>query len=332
MAARAAYDRVWSRLSGADRRVPLPSPASRNARPRVRLLGPSTTDPLGEPRRRRPDRGGPSSPRGLGRQAGSMPARPRPGGRLGVVGQVIPWPGTSCRSMLAWKIAPPWHPALCVVLRPGRGRAGRPFPLGGSLPGEADRAASSISLARRARRPGVDVGHRCTDRQDRLHRGLTAVGEMIAGPSRRDPQEGRLGTPVAGRPASSSDDAHPARRRRACVERKGASARGGSPRRRPLSPGADRRRRRRRLQRRLATLPGRRAIRWTKNTVGAISRRQLDRITELSTAGGPNSRPDGTADVRCRRNGILFRPTVFTGVSPTHRSPRRIFGLVPHRC
>ena len=85
----------------------------------------------------------------------------------------------------------------------------------------------------------------------------------------------------------------------------------------------------RRLKRRLATL--RVGDPMDKNTdVGAInSRRQLDRITELSAAGEAEGAARWDTDCPLPKNGFWFRPTVFTGVSQSHRiAQEEIFGPV----
>jgi aldehyde dehydrogenase (NAD+) len=84
-----------------------------------------------------------------------------------------------------------------------------------------------------------------------------------------------------------------------------------------------------RLERRLTTL--RLGDPMDKNTdVGAInSRAQLDRITELSDAGEAEGAVRWSAPCEIPAKGFWFPPTVFTGVSNTHRIAREeIFGPV----
>jgi aldehyde dehydrogenase (NAD+) len=84
-----------------------------------------------------------------------------------------------------------------------------------------------------------------------------------------------------------------------------------------------------RLQRRLATL--RLGDPLDKNTdIGAInSRPQLDKITELSAAGEAEGAQRWSPPCRLPDKGYWFAPTLFTGVSQSHRIAREeIFGPV----
>ncbi len=84
-----------------------------------------------------------------------------------------------------------------------------------------------------------------------------------------------------------------------------------------------------RLQRRLTTL--RLGDPLDKNTdIGAInSRQQLDKITELSAAGEAEGAQRWSPPCELPRRGYWFAPTVFTGVSQSHRIAREeIFGPV----
>jgi aldehyde dehydrogenase (NAD+) len=84
-----------------------------------------------------------------------------------------------------------------------------------------------------------------------------------------------------------------------------------------------------RLKRRLATL--RLGDPLDKNTdVGAInSRQQLDKITELTAAGEAEGAERWSPPCRLPDKGFWFPPTVFTGVSQSHRIAREeIFGPV----
>src|SRR5690606_21459981 len=68
-----------------------------------------------------------------------------------------------------------------------------------------------------------------------------------------------------------------------------------------------------------------------KNTdIGAInSREQLDRITELAAVGEAEGAIRWAPECELPANGFWFRPTVFTGVSQTHRiAQEEIFGPV----
>jgi len=85
----------------------------------------------------------------------------------------------------------------------------------------------------------------------------------------------------------------------------------------------------RRLKRRLSTL--RVGDPLDKNTdVGAInSRAQLERITELTAAGEAEGATRWSPECELPSKGFWFRPTVFTGVSQTHRiAQEEIFGPV----
>jgi aldehyde dehydrogenase (NAD+) len=84
-----------------------------------------------------------------------------------------------------------------------------------------------------------------------------------------------------------------------------------------------------RLQRRLTTL--RLGDPLDKNTdIGAInSRQQLDKITELSAAGEAEGAQRWSPPCRIPDKGYWFAPTLFTGVSQSHRIAREeIFGPV----
>ena len=84
-----------------------------------------------------------------------------------------------------------------------------------------------------------------------------------------------------------------------------------------------------RLQRRLTTL--RLGDPLDKNTdIGAInSRPQLDKITELSAAGEAEGAHRWSPPCRLPEKGYWFAPTLFTGVSQSHRIAREeIFGPV----
>jgi aldehyde dehydrogenase (NAD+) len=84
-----------------------------------------------------------------------------------------------------------------------------------------------------------------------------------------------------------------------------------------------------RLQRRLTTL--RLGDPLDKNTdVGAInSRQQLDKIQELSAAGDAEGARRWSPPCRLPEKGFWFPPTIFTGVSQSHRIAREeIFGPV----
>jgi aldehyde dehydrogenase (NAD+) len=84
-----------------------------------------------------------------------------------------------------------------------------------------------------------------------------------------------------------------------------------------------------RLRRRLATL--RLGDPLDKNTdIGAInSRQQLDKITELVAAGDAEGAERWSPPCQLPERGFWFPPTVFTGVSQSHRIAREeIFGPV----
>ena len=85
----------------------------------------------------------------------------------------------------------------------------------------------------------------------------------------------------------------------------------------------------RRLKRRLATL--RVGDPMDKNTdVGAInSRKQLDRIEEMVAIGEAEGAQRWDSGCELPTNGFWFRPTVFSGVSQSHRiAQEEIFGPV----
>jgi aldehyde dehydrogenase (NAD+) len=247
---------------------------------------------------------------------------PRP---LGVAGQVIPW--NFPLLMAAWKLAPALAAGNTCVLKPAETtpltalllaqvcqQAGLPPGVVNVLTGGGDTGAALV------RQPGVDKI---------AFTGSTEVGKQIAAAVAGTPAKVTL--ELGGKAANIVFDDAPVEQ---AIEgivsgiffNQGHVCCAGS---RLLVQESvadivlDR------LRRRLATL--RLGDPLDKNTdIGAInSRQQLDKITELVAAGDSEGAERWSPPCELPDRGFWFPPTVFTGVSQSHRIAREeIFGPV----
>ncbi|WP_018155242.1 aldehyde dehydrogenase family protein [Demetria terragena] len=330
-AARTAYTRVWSRMSGSERGKYIYRIA-RIIQERARELAVLETLDNGKPIKEARDVDIPTAAAHFFYHAGwadkleyagvSTHGVPK---SLGVVGQVIPWNFPFL--MLAWKIAPALATGNTVVLKPAE-----TTPLTALLFAEICQQAELP--------PGVVnivTGAGDTGRQIVEHDGIdkiaftgsTGVGRQIAktvaGTRKRVTLE------LGGKAANIVFDDAPLDQ---AVEgivngiffNQGQVCCAGS---RLLVQESVADEVIRRLQRRMGTL--RVGDPLDKNTdVGAInSRAQLDKITELSAAGEAEGATRWSAPCELPDRGFWFAPTVFTDVSQAHRiATEEIFGPV----
>ena len=328
-AARAAYRGVWGRMSGADRGKYL-FRIARIMQERSRELAVMETLDNGKPIKESRDVDVPLAAAHFFYHAGwadklgyaALGPDPRP---LGVVGQVIPW--NFPLLMLAWKIAPALACGNTVVLKPAETTPLTAL-LFAQICQQADLPPGVVNIVTGAGPTGqAIVDHPGIDKI--AFTGSTGVGKMIArsiaGTRKRATLE------LGGKAANIVfDDAPLDQTIEGIVNgiffNQGQVCCAGS---RLLVQESIADDVERRLKRRLATL--RVGDPMDKNTdVGAInSRRQLDRITELSAAGEAEGATRWDTDCPLPKNGFWFRPTVFTGVSQSHRiAQEEIFGPV----
>jgi aldehyde dehydrogenase (NAD+) len=328
-AARRAYDRVWSRLSGRDRGKYL-FRLARIIQERSRELAVLESVDNGKPIRESRDVDVPLAAAHFFYYAGwadklsyaGAGPDPRP---HGVAGQVIPW--NFPLLMLAWKIAPALAAGNTVVLKPAE-----TTPLTALLFAEicqqADLPPGVVNIVTGAGETGrLLVEHPGVDKV--AFTGSTQVGKQIAravaGTDKRVTLE------LGGKAANVVFDDAPVDQ---AVEgivngiffNQGHVCCAGS---RLLVQESvyddvlDR------LKSRLATL--RVGDPLDKNTdVGAInSAEQLDRIRALSDVGDAEGAHRWTVECELPERGFWFAPTVFTGVTQAHRIAREeIFGPV----
>ncbi len=252
----------------------------------------------------------------------SLGTNPRP---IGVVGQVIPW--NFPLLMLSWKIAPALAAGNTVVLKPAE-----TTPLTALLFAEvcqqADLPAGVVNILTGAGETGQHlVAHEGVDKV--AFTGSTGVGKQIArtiaGTRKRATLE------LGGKAANIVfDDAAIDQAVEGIVNgiffNQGHVCCAGS---RLLVQENVAEDVVRRLKRRLQTL--RVGDPLDKNTdVGAInSAAQLDRIRTLTDAGEAEGATRWTAPCDLPDRGFWFAPTVFTGVSQTHRiAQEEVFGPV----
>ena len=328
-AARAAYRGAWGRMSGADRGKYL-FRIARIMQERSRELAVLETLDNGKPIKESRDVDVPLAAAHFFYHAGwadklgyaALGPDPRP---LGVVGQVIPW--NFPLLMLAWKIAPALACGNTVVLKPAETTPLTAL-LFAQICQQADLPPGVVNIVTGAGPTGqAIVDHPGIDKI--AFTGSTGVGKMIArsiaGTRKRATLE------LGGKAANIVfDDAPLDQTIEGIVNgiffNQGQVCCAGS---RLLVQESIADDVERRLKRRLATL--RVGDPMDKNTdVGAInSRRQLDRITELSAAGEAEGATRWDTDCPLPKNGFWFRPTVFTGVSQSHRiAQEEIFGPV----
>jgi acyl-CoA reductase-like NAD-dependent aldehyde dehydrogenase len=332
-AARAAYRGVWGRMSGADRGKYL-FRIARIMQERSRELAVLETLDNGKPIKESRDVDVPLAAAhffyhagwadklgyaGLSNDAG------RPPQPLGVVGQVIPW--NFPLLMLAWKIAPALACGNTVVLKPAETTPLTAL-LFAQICQQADLPPGVVNIVTGAGPTGqAIVDHPGIDKI--AFTGSTGVGKMIARSIAGTRKKATL--ELGGKAANIVfDDAPLDQTIEGIVNgiffNQGQVCCAGS---RLLVQESIADDVERRLKRRLATL--RVGDPMDKNTdVGAInSRRQLDRITELSAAGEAEGATRWDTECPLPKNGFWFRPTVFTGVSQSHRiAQEEIFGPV----
>ncbi len=328
-AARTAYTRVWSRMSGADRGKYLYRIA-RILQERAREFAVLETLDNGKPIRESRDVDIPLVAAHFFYHAGwadkvgyaSLGENPRP---LGVVGQVIPW--NFPLLMLAWKVAPALACGNTVVLKPAE-----TTPLTALLFAEvcqqAELPPGVVNIVTGAGTTGqAIVDHPGIDKL--AFTGSTAVGKMIARSIAGTRKKATL--ELGGKAANIVfDDAPIDQAVEGIVDgiffNQGHVCCAGS---RLLVQENVADEVLRRLKRRLGTL--RVGDPMDKNTdVGAInSRAQLERIEAMVKVGESEGadRWDSGCDLPDR--GYWFAPTVFTGVTQAHRIAREeIFGPV----
>lgn len=328
-AARTAYTRVWSRMSGADRGKYL-FRIARIMQERARELAVLETIDNGKPIKETRDFDVPTAAAHFFYHAGwadkleyaglGSDIRPH-----GVVGQIIPW--NFPLLMLAWKIAPALAAGNTVVLKPAE-----TTPLAAMLFAEicqqADLPPGVVNIVTGAGATGQSiVDHPGIDKI--AFTGSTAVGKMIARSIAGTEKKATL--ELGGKAANIIFDDAPIDQ---AVEgivggiffNQGQVCCAGS---RLLVQENIVDDVVRRLKRRLETL--RLGDPLDKNTdVGAInSAEQLARITELTEAGVAEGAERWDTGCPLPKNGFWFRPTLFTGVSQSHRiAQEEIFGPV----
>jgi len=328
-AARTAYTRVWSRMSGADRGKYLYRIA-RILQERAREFAVLESLDNGKPIKESRDVDIPLAAAHFFYNAGwadkleyaSLGTNPRP---HGVVGQIIPW--NFPMLMLAWKIAPALATGNTVVLKPAE-----TTPLTALLFAEvcqqADLPPGVVNIVTGAGPTGqAIVDHAGIDKL--AFTGSTGVGKMIARAIAGTRKKATL--ELGGKAANIVFDDAPIDQ---AVEgivngiffNQGHVCCAGS---RLLVQESIAGEVERRLKRRLETL--RVGDPLDKNTdVGAInSRAQLDRIVALTDAGEGEGATRWDNGCELPSKGFWFRPTVFTGVTQTHRiAQEEIFGPV----
>jgi aldehyde dehydrogenase (NAD+) len=328
-AARRAYERTWSRLPGAERGKYL-FRIARLIQERSRELAVLESLDNGKPIKESRDVDVPQAAAWFFYYAGwadklehaGLGPNPRP---LGVAGQVIPW--NFPLLMLAWKIAPALACGNTVVLKPAETTPLTAL-LFAQICQQADLPPGVVNIVTGAGATGQAlVEHADVDKV--AFTGSTAVGKQIArtvAGSRK-----RVTLELGGKGANIVYDDAPVDQ---AVEgivsgiffNQGHVCCAGSRllvQENVAEDVVDR------LKRRLATL--RVGDPLDKNTdVGAInSAAQLARITELAQAGEDEGAVRWSPACELPTTGYWFAPTVFTGVSNTHRIAREeVFGPV----
>jgi aldehyde dehydrogenase (NAD+) len=328
-AARGAYTKVWSKLSGAERAKYLYRIA-RILQERAREFAVLETMNGGKPIKESRDVDVPLAAAHFFYHAGwadkldfAFPGRrPAP---LGVAAQVIPW--NFPLLMAAWKLAPALAAGNTVVLKPAETTPLTALRLGEVLQ-EAELPEGVVNILTGAGATGATlVGHDGVDKV--AFTGSTEVGKAIqrtlAGSGKK------LTLELGGKAANIVFEDAPLDQ---AVEgivngiyfNQGHVCCAGS---RLLvqesiaEPLVDK------LKRRMATL--RVGDPLDKNTdVGAInSRAQLDKITELVASGEADGAQAWQAPCELPSRGFWFRPTVFTHVAQSYRiAQEEIFGPV----
>ncbi|SDQ35992.1 aldehyde dehydrogenase family protein [Quadrisphaera sp. DSM 44207] len=328
-AARRAYEEVWSRLPGSARSKYL-FRIARIMAERSRELAVAESLDNGKPIRESRDVDVPTAAAHFSYYAGwadklehaGLGPGPRP---LGVAGQVIPW--NFPLLMLAWKVAPALACGNTVVLKPAE-----TTPLTALLFAEicqqAELPPGVVNIVTGAGETGrAVVAHPGVDKV--AFTGSTAVGKEIARSVAGSRKSVTL--ELGGKAANIVfDDAPVDEAIEGIVNgiffNQGHVCCAGSRLLVQESVADDVVER---LKHRLGTL--RVGDPLDKNTdVGAInSAAQLQRITELSAAGEAEGAQRWSPACRLPERGFWFAPTVFTGVSNSHRIAREeVFGPV----
>ena len=329
MAARMAYDKTWSKMSGRDRGKYL-FRIARLIQERSRELAVLETLDNGKPIRESRDVDVPIAAAHFFYHAGwadklefaGYGDNPRP---LGVVAQVIPW--NFPLLMLAWKIAPALATGNTVVLKPAETTSLTAL-LFAEICQQADLPPGVVNIITGAGETGrMLVEH--PDVNKVAFTGSTAVGQaiqrQIAGTHKR------LTLELGGKAANIVFDDAPIDQ---AVEgivngiffNQGHVCCAGS---RLLLQESIAEQTIDSLKRRLVTL--RLGDPLDKNTdIGAInSREQLDRIIDLTKSGEDEGAQRWSPDCVIPQKGFWFAPTVFTNVTQAHRIAREeIFGPV----
>ena len=331
-AARRAYDRTWSRMSGADRGKYL-FRIARLVQERSRELAVAESLDNGKPIKESRDVDVPLVAAWFFYYAGwadkldhvGLGAAPAP---LGVAAQVIPW--NFPLLMLAWKIAPALAAGNTVVLKPAETTSLTAL-LFAEIVQQADLPPGVVNIITGAGETGAAlVGHGDVDKV--AFTGSTSVGRAIArsvaGTNKK------LTLELGGKAANIVfDDAPIDQAIEGIVNgiffNQGHVCCAGS---RLLVQESIHDEVIDRLKTRLSTL--RLGDPLDKNTdIGAInSAEQLERIRELSDVGEAEGAERWTAACTIPENGFWFAPTIFTNVSTSHRIAREeIFGPVLSR-
>lgn len=329
VAARKAFDRTWSTMSGADRGKYL-FRIARLIQERARELAVAESLDNGKPIKESRDVDVPLVAAWFFYYAGwadkldhaGMGPNPR---ALGVAAQVIPW--NFPLLMLAWKIAPALAAGNTVVIKPAE-----TTPLSALIFAEilqqADLPPGVVNIITGAGDTGAAlVNH--PDVNKVAFTGSTAVGRAIA---KSTAGSGKSLTLELGGKAANIvfDDAPLDQAIEGIVNgiffNQGHVCCAGS---RLLVQENIEAELVERLKDRLATL--RLGDPLDKNTdIGAVnSREQLDRIRELSDIGEAEGAVRWTSPCEIPAKGFWFAPTIFTGVETSHRIARdEIFGPV----
>jgi len=328
-AARRAYERTWSRMSGADRGKYL-FRIARLVQERARELAVAESLDNGKPIKESRDVDIPLVAAWFFYYAGwadkldyaGLGANPR---ALGVAAQVIPW--NFPLLMLAWKIAPALAAGNTVVLKPAETTSLTALIFAEILQ-QADLPAGVVNIITGAGDTGEAlVNHPDVDKV--AFTGSTAVGRSIARSTAGTHK--KLTLELGGKAANIVfDDAPIDEAIEGIVNgiffNQGHVCCAGS---RLLVQENIHDDVVARLKSRLSTL--RLGDPLDKNTdIGAInSREQLDRIRQLSDIGEAEGAERWTADCVIPTSGYWFAPTIFTNVSTSHRIARdEIFGPV----
>ena len=328
-AARRAYDAVWSKLPGRERGKYL-FRLARLLQDRAREFAVAETLDGGKPIKEARDFDVPMAAAHLFYHAGwadklayAFPARSI--APLGVVGQVIPW--NFPLLMLAWKIAPALATGNCVVLKPAETTSITALKFA-ELVRDAGLPPGVVNIVTGAGETGAAVvGHPLAAKV--AFTGSTEVGKRIM--RQLAGTDTKLTLELGGKAANIVfDDAPIGQAVEGVINgiffNQGHVCCAGS---RLLVQESIADDFVARLRRRIATL--RVGDPMDKNTdIGAInSKAQLERIRELVQSGVDEGATMHQPACRLPSSGYYFRPTVFTGVSQSHRIAREeIFGPV----